>query len=129
LKQDAFRKWLVAQGQTDASVSSRVSSAKRVEEYLGDPDELFVQDDPDSIQNRFAHTVEDKRAERPNPSPVPIDGVVRTGLASLQQSLKLYHSFLTEQTSVPDKAEHQALRTVLVARKSMPRSRSASSLG
>ena len=109
MKQDEFRKWLVAQGQTDAAASSRVSSAKRAEQYLGDLDELFAQEDRDSILNRFAYTAEDERAERPNPSPVPIDGVLRTGLASLQQALKLYHSFLTEQSNVPDKAEHQAL--------------------
>ena len=109
MKQDEFRKWLVAQGQTDATASSRVSSAKRVEQYLGDLDELFAQEDRDSILNRFAYTAEDERAERPNPSPVPIDGVLRTGLASLQQALKLYHSFLTEQSNVPDKAEHKGL--------------------
>ena len=109
MKQDEFRKWLVGQGQTDTTASSRASSAKRVEQYLGDLDELFAQEDRDSILNRFAYTTEDERAERPNPSPVPIDGVLRTGLASLQQSLKLYHSFLTEQTNVPDKAELQAL--------------------
>ena len=109
MKQDEFRKWLVAQGQTDATASSRVSSAKRVEQYLGDLDELFAQEDRHSILNRFAYTAEDERADRPNPSPVPIDGVLRTGLASLQQALKLYHSFLTEQSNVPDKAEHQAL--------------------
>ena len=109
MKQDEFRKWLVAQGQTDATASSRVSSAKRVEQYLGDLDELFAQEDRDSVLNRFAYTAEDERAERPNPSPVPIDGVLRTGLASLQQALKLYHSFLTELSNVPDKAEHQAL--------------------
>jgi len=109
MKQEEFRKWLVVQGQTDSTASSRVSSAKRVEQYLGDLDELFAQEDRDSVLNRFAYTAEDERAERPNPSPVPIDGVLRTGLASLQQSLKLYHSFLTKQTNVPDKAEHQAL--------------------
>lgn len=109
MKQDDFRKWLMAQGQTDATASSRVSSAKRVEQYLGDLDELFAQEDRDSVLNRFAYTAEDERAERPNPSAVPIDGVLRTGLASLQQALKLYHSFLTEQSNVPDKAEHQAL--------------------
>ncbi len=87
MKQDEFRKWLVAQGQTDATASSRVSSAKRVEQYLGDLDELFAQEDRDSVLNRFAYTAEDERAERPNPSPVPIDGVLRTGLASLQQAL------------------------------------------
>ncbi|WP_417724897.1 AAA family ATPase [Salipiger sp.] len=109
MKQDEFRKWLVAQGQTDATASSRVSSAKRVEQHLGDLDELFAQEDRDSILNRFAYSAEDERAERPNPSPVPIDGVLRTGLASLQQALKLYHSFLTEQSNVPDKAEQRAL--------------------
>ena len=109
MKQDEFRKWLVVQGQTDATASSRVSSAKRVEQYLGDLDELFAQEDRDSVLNRFAYTAEDERADRPNPSPVPIDGVLRTGLASLQQALKLYHSFLTEQSNVPDKSEHQAL--------------------
>lgn len=40
---------------------------------------------------------------------VPIDGVLRTGLARLQPALKLYHFFLTEQSNVPDKAEHEAL--------------------
>lgn len=109
MKQDEFRKWLAAQGQTDATASSRVSSAKRVEQYLGDLDELFAQEDRESILNRFAYTAEDERAERPNPSPVPIDGVLRTGLASLQQALKLYHSFLTELSNVPGKAELQAL--------------------
>jgi 5-methylcytosine-specific restriction protein B len=109
MKQDEFRKWLVAQGQTDATASSRLSSAKRVEQYLGDLDELFAQKDRDRILNRFAYSAEDERAERPNPSPVPIDGVLRTGLANVQQALRLYYSFLTEQTNVPDKAEHQAL--------------------
>lgn len=109
MKQDEFRKWLVAQGQTDPTASSRVSSAKRVEQYLGDLDELFVQEDLDSVLNRFAYSADDERAERPNPSPVPIDGVLRTGLASLQQALKLYHTFLTHQTNMPDKEAHQAL--------------------
>ena len=109
MKQDEFRKWMIAQGQAEATASSRVSSAKRVEQYLGDLDELFVQEDLDSIVNRFAYSAEDERAERPNPSPVPIDGVLRTGLASLQQALKLYHAFLTQQANMPDKDAHQAL--------------------
>ena len=109
MKQDEWRKRLVGQRQTDATASPRVSSAKRVEQHLGDLDELFAQEDRDNILNRFTYTADDERAERPNPPPVPIDGVLRTGLASLQQSLKLYHSFLTEQTNMPDKAEYQAL--------------------
>ena len=109
MKQEEFRKWLVAQGHADATASSRVSSAKCVEQYLGDLDELFAQEDRDNILNQFSYTAEDERAERPNPSPVPIDGVLRTGLASLQQALKLYHTFQTEQSNVPDKAQHHGL--------------------
>ena len=45
MKQDEFRKRLVAQGQTDSTASSRVSSAKHVEQHLGDLDELFAQED------------------------------------------------------------------------------------
>lgn len=99
----------MAHGHTDASASSRLSRAKRVEQYLGDLDELFAQEDRDSILNRFAYTAEDERLERPNPSPVPIDGVLRSGLVSIQQALKLYHTFMAEQTNVPGKAEYQAL--------------------
>jgi 5-methylcytosine-specific restriction protein B len=36
-------------------------------------------------------------------STVPIDGVLRMGLASLQQALKHYHAFLTQQANMPDK--------------------------
>lgn len=56
MQQDEFRKWLVAQGHTEATASSRASSAKRVEQYLGDLDELFEQEDRDSILNRFAYS-------------------------------------------------------------------------
>jgi 5-methylcytosine-specific restriction protein B len=81
-----------------------VSSTKRVEQYLGDLDELFAQENLDSILDRFAYTVEDERAECPNPSPVPTDGDLCTGLASLRQALILYHAFLTQQAKMPDKA-------------------------
>jgi 5-methylcytosine-specific restriction protein B len=104
MKHDEFRKWSVAQGQTEATASSRVSSTKRVEQYLGDLDELFAQENLDSILDRFAYTVEDERAECPNPSPVPTDGDLCTGLASLRQALILYHAFLTQQAKMPDKA-------------------------
>lgn len=109
MKQNEFQKWLVEQGQTDTSASALVGSARRVEQHLGDLDELFAREDRDTLLNRFSYSAEDERLERPNPSTVPIDGVLRTGLASLQQALKLYHSFLTEQTSLTDKAELQTL--------------------
>lgn len=113
MKQDEFQAWLRAQGHAEKTVASRVSTARRIEQFVGDLDELFARQDRDSVLNRFAYSTDDERAQRPNPSPVPINGDLRTGLASLQQALKLYHGFLTEPADppghVPDKAEHQAL--------------------
>ena len=116
MQQDEFREWLVAQGHTEATAASRASSARRVEQHLGDLDALFAQQDRDSILNMFAYSAEDERAQRPNPSPVPIDGVLRTGLASLQQALKLYHAFWTNQANMPDRKAHQALLDKLTRR-------------
>ena len=109
MKQDDFRKWLVVQGQKEASASSRVSNVAHVEEHLGGLEELFAAQGRDGVLSQFEYSTEDERRGRQNPSPVPIKGDLRTGLATLKQALKLYHSFLSEQSNVPDKAEHQSL--------------------
>lgn len=109
MKQEAFKRWLEAQGQAPASVSSRASGATRVERQLGDLEELFAREGREAVLGRFAYSSEDERQDRPNPSQVPIDGVLRTGLASIRQSLDLYHRFLSEPAAMPDKDLHLAL--------------------
>lgn len=109
MQKEDFKRWLEAQGQAPTSVASRVSVATRVEQHLGDLEALFAREGLDVVLGRFAYSAEDARAGRPNPSAVPIDGDLRTGLASIQQSLKLYHRFLTQRTTMPDKDAHLAL--------------------
>jgi len=104
-----FKAWLEEKGQSPQTVSSRISSAKRVEQYLGDLDELFSTQTKEKILEKFAYSTEDEREGRPNPSPVPINGVLRTGLASIRQALELYHSFLANRRNMPDKSAHQTL--------------------
>ncbi len=69
MQQDEFRKWLVAQGQTEATASTRASSAKRVEQYLCDLDQLFAQEDRDRILNPFA--ILPRMNARNAPTPLP----------------------------------------------------------
>ncbi|MBB4021876.1 MULTISPECIES: AAA family ATPase [Actibacterium] len=104
-----FKAWLEEKGQSLQTVSSRISSAKRVEQYLGDLDELFSTQTKEKVLEKFAYSTEDEREGRPNPSPVPINGVLRTGLASIRQALELYHSFLANRRNMPDKSAHQTL--------------------
>ena len=104
-----FKAWLEEKGQSLQTVSSRISSAKRVEQYLGDLDELFSTQTKEKILEKFTYSTEDEREGRPNPSPVPINGVLRTGLASIRQALELYHSFLANRRNMPDKSAHQTL--------------------
>ncbi|MCZ0810624.1 AAA family ATPase [Roseovarius sp. EGI FJ00037] len=104
-----FKAWLEEKGQSPQTVSSRISSAKRVEQYLGDLDELFSTQTKEKVLEKFAYSTEDERGGRPNPSPVPVNGVLRTGLASIRQALELYHSFLANPRNMPDKSAHQSL--------------------
>ncbi|WP_199559134.1 AAA family ATPase [Nioella nitratireducens] len=107
--ENEFKAWLEEKGQSAQTVSSRISSAKRVEQYLGDLDEIFSTQTKEKVLEQFAYSTEDEREGRPNPSPVPINGVLRTGLASIRQALELYHSFLATRRNMPDKSAHQSL--------------------
>ena len=109
LHENEFKAWLEEKGQSPQTASSRISSAKRVEQYLGDLDDLFSTQEKDRVLEQFAYSTEDEREGRSNPSPVPINGVLRTGLASIRQALELYHSFLANRQNMPDKHTHQSM--------------------
>ena len=94
MKKKGFKIWLEERGQLPKTVSSRISNVKRVERALGNLDELFSAQKKDKVLEQFHYSTADKREGRPNPSPVQIDGDLRTGLASLRAALELYHSFL-----------------------------------
>ena len=94
MKKKGFRIWLEEKGQLPKVVSSRISNVKRVERALGNLDELFSAQKKDKVLEQFHYSTADEREGRPNPSPVQIDGDLRTGLATLRAALELYHSFL-----------------------------------
>jgi len=59
----------------------------------------------ETLSAQFSYSAEDERDDRPNPSPISIDGNLRNGLASLKQALRLYDRF---RSNDPSKDSHDA---------------------
>ena len=106
MQEAEFRKWLEAQGQSETSIGSRISTARRVENAIGDLDEVLAEQELKDLLRRFSYNAEDERNNAPNPSPVQIDGNLRNGMASLRQSISLYADFIRNSSSMPNKLEH-----------------------
>ena len=93
MNKKGFKTWLKEKGHAPETVSSRISSAKRVERELGDLDKLFSEQKKEKVLEQFHYSTADKREQRPNPSDVPIKGDLKDGLASIRRALNLYHEF------------------------------------
>lgn len=106
MKETEFRKWLEAKGQSEKSIGSRISAARRVENAVGDLDKVLDSKKIEDLLHQFDYSTEDESKETPNPSPVQVDGNLRNGLASLRQSISLYADFVRNSSSMPNKLEH-----------------------
>ena len=93
MNKKGFKTWLEEKGHAPETVSSRISSAKRVERNLDDLDDLFSAQKKEKVLEQFHYSTADKREKRPNPSDVPIKGDLKDGLASIRRALNLYHEF------------------------------------
>ncbi len=108
VREDIFRDWLHRRGHQDRTIGARISNVRRVEQFIGDLDEALDNEGKESLLSKFAYSTEDERQQRPNPSPVPIDGDLRTGLATLRQAIGLYDDFRNDDFAMPDKIDHMA---------------------
>ena len=106
MREQEFRSWLENSGSDEKTIGSRVSSAKRIEAAIGDLDERLDAEGYETLSAHFSYSAEDERDDRPNPSPISIDGNLRNGLASLKQALRLYDSF---RSSDPSKQSNNAV--------------------
>ncbi|MFZ7094448.1 AAA family ATPase [Primorskyibacter sp. 2E233] len=106
MREQEFRSWLENSGSDEKTIGSRVSSAKRIEAAIGDLDERLDAVGYETLSAQFSYSAEDERDDRPNPSPISIDGNLRNGLASLKQALRLYDSF---RSSDPSKQSNDAV--------------------
>lgn len=88
-----FRAWLEQEGYKPHVIASRVANCRRIEEYYGDLDQFYRTDSMETLPGLLVYSTDDMRHGRPNPSRIPIDGDLRTGLATLRQALGLYLKF------------------------------------
>jgi endonuclease len=106
-----YRGWLEEQKYDAGTASSRMSNASRVEEHHGNLDEHYAKDRLASLVESLRYSTDDQRRKRPNPSKIPIDGDIRTNLASYKSAVALYRKFRDaagELVDVPETAEGRA---------------------
>ncbi len=101
MRAEQFEAWLrdcyvgpQGQPQIAATIRSRLSNCRTVENYEGDLDDHYASDGMAGLEARLTYSTEDERQERPVRHPVPIDGDLRTGTATLKSAVcTLYKQF------------------------------------
>jgi hypothetical protein len=107
-----FSEWLTNNGYNERTISSRLSNIQRVEEFEGNLDYHFLDDEMKVILSRLTYGLkEESQSESPKHS-IPINGNVRNGTATFKSAVNLYKrfkmnifrdSFLNESESVEKK--------------------------
>jgi len=97
-----YRPWLIDQGYTEKSISSRISDAQKVERLYGALDDLISTGGYEALIEELSYSTEDERRGRANPSRIQTDGNIRTNLASYKGAAALYRRFLTEADLLPE---------------------------
>ena len=78
---------------SERTIGSRSANCKRAERYEGDLDRHFDNDQCQSLLWRLTYSTDDQDRKRTPKHNIPIDGNVRTGSATLKQSVSLYVQF------------------------------------
>lgn len=95
MKEDEFKAWLESKGQNQRSIGSRISNIKVLERVWGDVDNFLNDRGAAALLEQLKYSTEDKRHNRPNPSPVAFkEGAdIYNGLSTLRSALTLYVNF------------------------------------
>jgi endonuclease len=97
---DAFREWLAARFAVN-TVSTQLSTAKRVEAAYGDLDEIFERDRFESLIGELTYSKGDEVRKKLNPSKMQIERSVYDTLSSCRTALRTYRNFREDPVSIP----------------------------
>jgi endonuclease len=97
---EAFREWLAARFAVK-TVSTQLSTAKRVEAAYSDLDEIFELDRFDSLIGELTYSKSDEARKKPNPSKMQIERSIYDTLASCRTALRTYRNFREDPVSIP----------------------------
>ena len=92
MREKLFRNWLENTFKVE-TIDSRVSNCRRVEKFENDLDEHFNKDRLRSLSERLVYSKEDENRNLPARHPIPIEGKIITGTATLRSAVKLYRQF------------------------------------
>lgn len=99
---NSYADWLHKQGYNPGTVGTQLARVERVEEHYGDLDVGYQHDRLSSLIETLAYSTEDERRSRPNPTTIPIVGVIRTNLASYKSSVLWYRRFRDNEEAGSD---------------------------
>lgn len=88
--------WLTEQKYAESAQKTRVSSLKKVEECYGDIDEHFSKGTYREVITSLQYSMQDERANRPNPSKINFEGNIRNNLQHYKSAIALYQKFLND---------------------------------
>jgi hypothetical protein len=95
---ETYRSWLEQQKYEPNTIAAQVHRVGRVEKHCGDLEEHYQKDRMASLIKMLTYSSSDERANRPNPTPIPIDGRIRSNLASYRDAIKRYLKFRESST-------------------------------
>ena len=105
MKNQAFREWLEARFAAN-TVSTQLSTCRRVEAAYGDLDEIFDDDRFEALIVALTYSKTDEGKELPNPSKMSIERSIYDTLSSCRTALRTYRNFREDPVSVPVSAEN-----------------------
>jgi hypothetical protein len=89
-----YSSWLRARGYDEGTITAQLHRSSRVEKHHGDLDRHFEHDRLEGVLSVLRYSTEDQRRGRANPTRIPINGDLRTNLASYRNAVVLYRRFL-----------------------------------
>jgi endonuclease len=88
-----YSEWLRRAVPTKVTWQTKLSEIRRIENEYGDLDDLYDNDELQSVIESLTYGAEDERLTRPNPSKLKIEGNVRNNLASYKSAVQKYVRF------------------------------------
>jgi len=105
MREREFKEWMVGKGHAPATVSTRISDARRIETHYGDLDAAYEEDRFASILESLTYSSQDRDAGKPNPSRLNIDGDLYASLGPYRSVLSVYAQFRADSLRQPTQAD------------------------
>jgi len=102
---ERYKAWLELQRYQANTITAQLHRAGRVEDRYGSLDELYDNDRLEAVISELKYSMDDKRANKPNPSNIPFDGDPYSNLASYRDAVNRYKRFRADENILIEEPE------------------------